>query len=113
VLSGDVHLHYAADLKMDFANPKSATVGVELTNTSITSGGDGRHGRADVGSHPPATTRTSLTTAPGAGYVACTATPASLRADFKILESRLDAGSPVRVGGSLVVEAGRPGVSRT
>src|SRR5262245_36495518 len=41
VLSGDVHLHYAADLKMDFEDPRSATIGVELTNTSITSTGDG------------------------------------------------------------------------
>ena len=45
VLSGDVHVHCGADLKMDFANPKSETVGVEFTNTSITSGGDG----SDVG----------------------------------------------------------------
>ena len=36
VLSGDVHVHYGADLKLDFANPRSETVGVEFTNTSVT-----------------------------------------------------------------------------
>ena len=36
VLSGDVHQHYGADLKMDFTDPRSATVGVEFTNTSVT-----------------------------------------------------------------------------
>ena len=41
VLSGDVHMHYGSDLKMDFRNPRSETIGVEFTNTSITSGSDG------------------------------------------------------------------------
>src|SRR5207302_2707833 len=41
VLSGDVHQHFGADLKMDFTNPRSATVGVEFTNTAVTSTGDG------------------------------------------------------------------------
>ena len=41
VLSGDVHVHYGADLGADFENPRSETVGVEFTNTSVTSGGDG------------------------------------------------------------------------
>ena len=36
VLSGDVHQHYGADLKMDFTDPKSPTVGVEFTNTAVT-----------------------------------------------------------------------------
>ena len=52
VLSGDVHLHYGADLKMDFANPKSETVGVEFTNTSVTSGGDGADVERNLGTHP-------------------------------------------------------------
>ena len=74
VLSGDVHVHYGADLKMDFANPKSETVGVEFTNTSVTSGGDG----ADVsatweqmrGDNPHIKYHSARR-----GYVACTATP--------------------------------------
>ena len=49
VLSGDVHAHYGADLKMDFADEKSETVGVEFTNSSITSGGDGSDVVAGVG----------------------------------------------------------------
>jgi len=43
------------------------------------------------------------------GYVACTATPASMRADFKILDKVTVPNQPVRTGGSLVVEAGRAG----
>jgi alkaline phosphatase D len=112
VLSGDVHLHFGADLKMDFANPKSATVGVELTNTSISTAGDG----SDVqptwerirGDNPHVAYHSARR-----GYISCTATPATMRADFKILERVSVPGSPARVGGSLVVEAGRPGLSRT
>jgi len=43
------------------------------------------------------------------GYIACTATPSRMRADFKILDRVTVPDSPVRTGGSLVVEAGRPG----
>ena len=51
VLSGDVHVHYGADLKLDFENPRSETVGVEFTNTSVTSGGDGAEVERDLGAH--------------------------------------------------------------
>ena len=43
------------------------------------------------------------------GYVACTATPAQMRADFKVVDKVTVADQPVRVAGALVVEAGRPG----
>jgi alkaline phosphatase D len=110
VLSGDVHVHYGADLKLDFENPRSETVGVELTNTSVTSGGDG----ADVsgtwervrGDNPHIKYHSARR-----GYIACTATPATMRADFKILDRVTVPDAAERTGGSLVVEAGRPGAS--
>ena len=43
------------------------------------------------------------------GYIACTATPATMRADFKILDRVTVADRPIKTGGSVVVEAGRPG----
>ena len=108
VISGDVHVHYGADLKMDFAEPKSETVAVEFTNTSITAGGDG----ADVAGNWEALTSANPHIryhSARRGYIACTATPAAMRADFKILDRVTVADAPVRTGGSLVVEAGRPG----
>jgi len=33
----DLHTHNSADLMADFANPRSETVGVEFTNTVVTS----------------------------------------------------------------------------
>ena len=96
---------------MDFKNPKSQTVGVELTNTSITSGGDG----ADV---QPAWERIRADNPHIAyhsarrGYIACTATAATMRADFKIIDHVSTPGAPVRIGAAMVVEAGRAGVSK-
>jgi alkaline phosphatase D len=110
VLSGDVHQHFAADLKLDFANPRSATVGVEFTNSSITTNGDGSDVSAtweQTKANNPHITYHSARR----GYIACTATPATMRADFKILEKVTEPNHPARIGGALVVEAGRRGGS--
>jgi alkaline phosphatase D len=110
VLSGDVHVHYGADLKIDFTNPRSATVGVEFTNSSITSLGDGwdvAPGWEDVKPDNPHIKYHSGRR----GYIACTATPALMRADFRILDRVTVPDRPIATGGSLVVEAGRPGSS--
>ena len=40
------------------------------------------------------------------GYVACTATPKSMRAEFKVLDKVSVPDAPARVGGALVVDAG-------
>jgi alkaline phosphatase D len=110
ILSGDVHMHYGGDLKLDFARPDSDTIGVEFTNTSISAGGDGAEVwagwdavRAD---NPHIKYHSSRR-----GYIACTATPRMMRADFKILDRVTVPDQPIRIGGSLVVEAGRPGSS--
>jgi alkaline phosphatase D len=110
VVSGDVHVHYGADLKIDFHDPRSPTVGTEFTNTSLSSGGDGtdvasvweriRGGNPHIKYHSARR-----------GYIACTATPQTLRADFKVLDKVTVRDLPIRTGGSLVVEAGRRGSS--
>jgi alkaline phosphatase D len=110
VLSGDVHAHFGADLKLDFANPASDTVGVEFTNTSITSGGDG----SDVspawervrGNNPHLKFHSNRR-----GYIACAATMAALRAEFKVVDRVTVPDAAVRVAGSLVVEAGKAGAT--
>jgi alkaline phosphatase D len=108
VLSGDVHQHYGSDLKLDFTKPESETIGVEFTNTSLTSGSDGTDvagGWERTRSDNPHIKYHSNRR----GYIACTATAAQMRADFKILDRVTVRDEPVRVGGSLVVESGRPG----
>jgi alkaline phosphatase D len=41
MLTGDIHRHVASELKLDFADPTSRTVGVELVCSSVGSNGDG------------------------------------------------------------------------
>jgi len=108
VLSGDVHQHYGADLKMDFADPQSATIATEFTNTAVTTTGDG----SDVGGLWETTKADNPHIkyhSNRRGYIACTATPSQMRADFKVLDKVTVPDLPARIGGSLVVQAGRPG----
>lgn len=108
VLSGDVHVHYGADLKMDFADPRSDTVGVEFTNTSVSSGGDGADVSATWDSIKADNPHIKFHSA-RRGYVAVTATPARMRAEFKVLDKITVPNLPIRTAGALVVEAGHPG----
>jgi alkaline phosphatase D len=110
VISGDVHVHYGADLKLDFADPKSEVVASEFTNTSVSAGGDG----ADVAANWEALRGANPHIkyhAARRGYIACTATPAAMRADFRILDRVTVTDLPIRTGGSLVVEAGKRGAN--
>jgi alkaline phosphatase D len=108
VLSGDVHVHFGADLKLDFADPQSETIGAEFTNTSITSGGDGAEVAATWEQIRPDNPHIKYHSA-RRGYIACTATPSLMRADFKVLDGVTTPDAAERTGGSLVVEAGRKG----
>jgi alkaline phosphatase D len=108
VLSGDVHQHYGADLKMDFTNPRSPVIGVEFTNSSVTTTGDGSEvgpaWEVTRGDNPHVKYHSNRR-----GYIACTATADAMRADFKVLDKVTVPDLPARIGGSLVVAAGRPG----
>ena len=111
VLSGDVHSHFGSDLKIDFTKQDSPIVGAEFTNSSITSNGDGAEftgGWDQVKLDNPHIKYHSNRR----GYIACTATPKTMRADFKILDRVTVPNLPIRTGGSLAVEAGRPGCSQ-
>ena len=108
VISGDVHVHYGADLKLDFADPKSEVIASEFTNSSVSAGGDGAEVAANWealrGANPHIRYHSARR-----GYIACTATPATMRADVRILDRVTAADMPIRTGGSLVVEAGKRG----
>jgi alkaline phosphatase D len=105
-----VHQHYASDLRIDFADPRSPIVGVEFTNSSITSGGDGTDVSADWeqvrGQNPHIKYHSNRR-----GYVACTATPSLMRADFRVVDAVRVPGAPLRTSGTMIVEAGKGGLT--
>lgn len=109
VVTGDRHQNYAADLKADYTDPDSATVGTEFVGTSISSSGDGQ----DLGPQG----ETFLAANPHLkfvneqrGYVRCSVTPQRWQTDFRVVPYVTRPGAPVSTRASYLVEDGRPGV---
>ncbi|MER8222771.1 alkaline phosphatase D family protein [Streptomyces sp. NPDC094143] len=109
VLSGDVHSAYAFDIKDDFDDPSSATLGTDIVATSISSGRDG----ADK----PATWDTYMSANPHLkffngrrGYVTVELGREAARADFKTVPYVTRQGAPVTTAASFVTEVGDQGL---
>ncbi|SMO58302.1 alkaline phosphatase D family protein [Melghirimyces algeriensis] len=112
VLTGDVHSNWACDLKADFNNPNSKTIGVELVGTSITSEGDGKDGTKNDQRFLAENPHIHFVNHQR-GYVRCRLTPDVWKTDFRVLPyvSRPDA--PIFTRASFVIENGQPGLHRT
>ena len=109
VLTGDVHKSIALEIKDDWREPKSRTLGVEFVSTSISSGGDGS---ARLENHDAVHTDNPHLKFIGdeRGYTLHTVTPKLWTADFRVVERVTTQGAPAVTRKSLVVEAGRPGL---
>ncbi|MBA2747977.1 MAG: alkaline phosphatase [Tatlockia sp.] len=111
VLTGDVHANWVADLKADFNNPTSKTIGTEFVGTSISTGGDG--------SDTNANTEAILAENPHIkffnnqrGYVRCELTPQRWQSDYRTVAAVTILDAPITTRASFVVENGRPGAQR-
>ncbi|WP_460064922.1 alkaline phosphatase D family protein [Streptomyces sp. YKOK-I1] len=109
VLTGDVHVHYGFDIKRDFADPASRTLGTEIVTTSVSSGGNG--------SERPSNWATFMTANPHLrfynglrGYATVTLGPGLARADFKTVPYVTTQGAPVTTAASFVTEVGDQGL---
>lgn len=109
VVTGDIHSNWAADLKADFRNPASATVGAELVGTSISSGGDGADSYDRTGDTLARNPHVHFFNGQR-GYVRCEATPERLVADYRVVPYVTRPGAPVVTRSTFVVEDGRPGL---
>lgn len=103
VLSGDIHAHMAAELRLDFDDPSSPRFGVEFTNTSVTSGGDGtdQWGRWDriSAANPHLKYHSNRR-----GYVVCDVTPERWLTEFKVVDKVTERDAPIRTAHRMVVE---------
>ncbi|GAA2680017.1 alkaline phosphatase D family protein [Actinoplanes palleronii] len=111
VLTGDVHAHWADELKLDYDDPTSRTVGTELVCSSITSTGDG----VDVpsGTHPWTAWNPHLKFYNNQrGYVRTTITPDAMTADFVVLPYVSRPGAPAHTRASFVIEDRVPGLTK-
>ncbi|WP_338695956.1 alkaline phosphatase D family protein [Streptomyces sp. Q6] len=109
VLTGDVHVSYAMDIKRDFDDADSRTVGTEIVTTSITSGKDG--------SARPSNWANYLARNPHMkhydgqrGYVTVALGEESARADFKTVSAVTTPGAALRTAASFVTEVGDQGL---
>ena len=109
VITGDVHQNWVADVKVDAADPASATVATEFVGTSISSGGDGAEmttaGQAILTDNPHVKYFNAQR-----GYVRCLVTPERWQSDYRVVPFISRPGAPVKTHASFVVENGRPGV---
>ncbi|MQA05794.1 MAG: alkaline phosphatase [Streptosporangiales bacterium] len=112
VLTGDVHAHWASELKLDYEDPTSRTVGTELVCSSITSGGNGED--SDPKDNPFLEINPHLKFYNNLrGYVRTTITPGQMTADFRCLPYVHEQGAPVFTRATFVAEDGQPGLHQT
>jgi alkaline phosphatase D len=111
VVTGDVHAAYAMDMKRDFDDPRSQTIGVELVGTSISSGGNGTdvsvNGQNFLDHNPHLKLVNERR-----GYIVVDLTPVQLHAHYRAVPYIDSPGAPISTIASFAVEAGRPGLNR-
>ncbi|MFE7330278.1 alkaline phosphatase D family protein [Streptomyces sp. NPDC057565] len=109
VITGDRHQNYAWDLKRDYQDPESPTVGSEFVGTSITSGGDGvdvgPEGEKFLAANPHMKFFNSQR-----GYCRVHVDHQRWTTDFRVLPYVQQAGAPVSTRATVVVEDKVPGV---
>ena len=110
VLTGDIHNNWAGDLKKNFDDPGSATLGVEFVATSISSGGDGFDTndsfQAGLAHNPHMKFFNNQR-----GYVRHVITPERWQADFLVLDRVSSHDGQVSTRKSFVIEYGSNGLA--
>ncbi|MEU4796768.1 alkaline phosphatase D family protein [Streptomyces sp. NPDC023327] len=109
VLTGDVHVGYAFDIKADFDDPSSRTVGTEIVTTSVSSGKDGADKPANWDTYTKANPHLKFYNG-RRGYVTVGLGREEARADFKTVSAVTTPGASLRTAASFVTEAGDPGL---
>jgi alkaline phosphatase D len=107
VVDGDVHLNCAGEIRKDFADAKSKTLGVEFVVTSISSDGDGfdmnNRFKRLIEQDPHIRFYNSQR-----GYVRHTVTPERWQADYQVLDKVSTRDGRMSTRKSFVVESGNP-----
>jgi phosphodiesterase/alkaline phosphatase D-like protein len=109
-IAGDLHRSVASDLKLDFTDQNSPTVGAEFVGTSITSGLDGEDldpGGATLLRENPHIKFGNFQR----GYVSCSITPQQWISDYRVVDRVTVPNGTVSTRAKLLVEDGQPGIS--
>ncbi|NUS09191.1 MAG: alkaline phosphatase [Nonomuraea sp.] len=110
VLTGDVHSHWAGEIKRDYQDPESKSVAVELVTTSVTSAGNG------FDEYP--NTQILLDENPHVkffngrrGYVRTKISQQEMKVDFRSLSRVTEPYAPAYTSGTFVIEPGSPALN--
>ncbi|MFE6807472.1 alkaline phosphatase D family protein [Streptomyces sp. NPDC057681] len=109
VLTGDVHVGYAFDIKDNFDDPSSKTLGTEIVATSISSGKDGSDKPANWGTYTQANPHLKFYNG-RRGYVTVALGEREARADFKTVPAVTTPGAPITTAASFVTAVGKQGL---
>jgi alkaline phosphatase D len=111
VLTGDIHSHWAADIRRRWDDPAAPTVGTELVTSSISAGGDGSESTESsaglLAENPHVRFFNNRR-----GYVRTRITDTELTADFRVLPYVQRRGAPAETRATFVIEDHRPGLNR-
>lgn len=107
VVGGDVHSFWGADLKQDFADPKSRTVATEFVGGSITSAGPPDKDFQAARAYNP---HIKYAKSEIYGYGLVTFEPKAATATVRAVESIKRADTPIATASRFAIEAGQPGV---
>jgi alkaline phosphatase D len=107
ILTGDVHSHWAAEVRETFDDPSSPVVATELVTTSISSGGDGTDSRDDADAVLAENLHVRYH-ANRRGYVRARVTSDDVSAEFRVLPFVEQNDAPVRTGASFVIPDREP-----
>jgi alkaline phosphatase D len=110
-LAGDVHSNWAMNLKANFDQPESATVGSEFVCTSISSGGDGVDMNPTVAAYLPDNPHIKFYNGQR-GYVRCLLTPTLWKTDYMVMSNVTTPFGTLSKRASYIVEDGNPDVQQ-
>ncbi|MFD0661831.1 alkaline phosphatase D family protein [Thermocatellispora tengchongensis] len=107
VLTGDVHSHWAGEVKRDFQDPESEPVAVELVTTSVTSAGNGLDEYPNTGILLQENPHVKFFNG-RRGYVRARISQKEMRVDFRSLPRVTEPYAAAYTSGSFVIEPGAP-----
>lgn len=105
VLTGDAHMHHAADLRPDFDDPDSPRVAVELVTSSISSDGDGYRDAARVAQIMRENPHISYMDQ-RRGFIVCKVSEEEMRAEFRTLDYISRRGAPAKTSARFTIPSG-------
>jgi alkaline phosphatase D len=109
VLTGDVHVSYGFDIKRDFDNQNSRTVGTEIVTTSISSGQNGAAQPPNWAGYLAANPHMKHYNGQR-GYATVALGRDAAKVDFKTVNAVTTPGAPITTAASFVTEVGEQGL---